>query len=216
MNYFAGVVDIWTDELNSEVAVFGKVNPQQVLRNLRRVIRQSMYLGIQSLVLIEAVKSGDAAKAREALAQPDVDVNYCEDTLDHLPPLLWAFRSKNRSVVQVLLADQRVDVNAANILGQRALHTHWDECVNEMLHSKREDINWNATDKIGQTPLLFHARVGNDRVIMSLIQIKSVNLFATTIDGFTALHQVAERKTLYPGWATPEGISSRCNIVDLV
>ncbi|CAK9218970.1 unnamed protein product [Sphagnum troendelagicum] len=211
-----GVVDIRTDQLNSEVAVFGKVNPQEVLRNLRRVNSKSIYLGIQSLVLIEAVKSGDAAKASEALAQPDVDVNCCEDTLDHLPPLLWAFRSKNRSVVQVLLADDRVDVNAANILGQRALHTHWDECVNEMLYSRREDINWNATDKIGQTPLLFHARVGNDRVIRSLIQIKSVNLFATTIDGFTALHQVAERKTPYPGWATPEGISSRCNIVDLV
>ncbi|KAH8972271.1 hypothetical protein BDL97_02G186300 [Sphagnum fallax] len=210
-----GVVDIRADQLNSEVAVFGKVNPQEVLRKVRRVNRKSMYLGIQSLVLIEAVKSGDAAKAREALAQPDVDVNCFEDTLDHLPPLLWAFRSKNSSVVQVLLADPRVDVNAANILGQRALHTHWDECVNEMLHSKRQDIDWNVTDMIGQTPLLFHARVGNDRVIRSLIQIKSVDLFATTIDGFTALHQVAERKTPYPG-PTPEGISSRCNIVGLV
>ncbi len=86
--------------------------------------------------LIEAEESGDAAEASEALVQPDVDVNCCEDTLDHLMPLLWAFQSKDRSVVRVLLADHRVDVNAANILGQRALHTHWDECVNEMLHSK--------------------------------------------------------------------------------
>ncbi len=104
------------------------------------------------------------AKASEASAQPGGDVNCCEDTLDHLMPLLWAFQSKDRSVVRVLLADHRVDVNAANILGQRALHTHWDEGVSEMLHSKRKDIDWNAIEKIGQTPLLFHARVGNDRI----------------------------------------------------
>ncbi len=135
--------------------MFGKVNPQLVLKKLKRVDKKSNYLGIQSLDLIEAVQSGDAAEASEALLQPDVDVNGCEDALDHLTPLLWAFQSKDGSIVQVLLADHRVDVNAANILGQRALHTHWGECVNEMLHSKREDIDWNATDKIGQTPLLF-------------------------------------------------------------
>jgi len=213
--FCAGVVDIWADPLNSQVAVFGKVNPQQVLRKLRRVNKGSMYLGIQSLDLIKAVESGDAAKASEPLAQPDVDVNCCEDTLDHLPPLLWAFRSKNRSVVQVLLADHRVDVNAADILGQRALHTHWDECVSEMLHSKRKDIDWNAIDKIGQTPLLFHARVGNDRIIRRLIQVKSVKLCATTIDGFTALHQVVERQSHFPVWFKEhDQISSRCNIVD--
>ncbi|CAN5967002.1 unnamed protein product [Sphagnum jensenii] len=211
----SSVVDIWADPLNSQVAVFGKVNPQQVLRKLRRVNKGSMYLGIQSLDLIKAVESGDAAKASEALAQPDVDVNCCEDTLDHLPPLLWAFQSKNRSVVRVLLADHRVDVNAANILGQRALHTHWDECVSEMLHSKREDIDWNATDKIGQTPLLFHARFGNDRIIRRLIQVKSVKLCARTIDGFTALHQVVERRSRFPdGFQEHDQISSRCNIVD--
>ncbi|CAK9269520.1 unnamed protein product [Sphagnum jensenii] len=214
-SFCAGVVDIWADPLNSQVAVFGKVNPQQVLRKLRRVNKGSMYLGIQSLDLIKAVESGDAAKASEALAQPDVDVNCCEDTLDHLPPLLWAFQSKNRSVVRVLLADHRVDVNAANILGQRALHTHWDECVSEMLHSKREDIDWNATDKIGQTPLLFHARFGNDRIIRRLIQVKSVKLCARTIDGFTALHQVVERRSRFPdGFQEHDQISSRCNIVD--
>jgi len=85
-----------------------------------------------------------------------------------------------------------------------------------MLHSKRENVDWNATDKICQTPLLFHARVGNDRVIRSLIPIKSVDLFATTIDLFTALHQVAEHKSPFPDWLVPGDISNRCDIVDLV
>ncbi|CAN5967003.1 unnamed protein product [Sphagnum jensenii] len=210
-----GVVDIRADQLNSEVAVFGKVNPQEVLRKLRCVKKRSMYLGIQSLDLIEAVQSGDVAKASEALGQPDVDVNCCADALHHLLPLLWAFQSKDRSVVRVLLADHRVDVNAANILGQRALHTHWDECVSEMLHSKREDIDWNATDKICQTPLLFHARVGNDRIIRRLIEVKSVKLCARTIDGFTALHQVVERQSPFPVcFQQHDKISSRCNIID--
>jgi hypothetical protein len=210
----AGVEAIWTDGPNSQVTVFGKVT-QQVLKKSKRVDKKSNYLGIKSLDLIEAVQSGDSTEASEALVQPDVDVNCCEGTLDHLMPLLWAFQSKDRSVVRVLLADHRVDVNAANILGQRALHTHWDECVDEMLHSKRKDIDWNATDKIGQTPLLFHARVGNDRIIRSLIRIKSVKMFARTIDGFTALHQVVERQSPFPVWFQEhDEISSRCNIVD--
>jgi hypothetical protein len=74
-SFCAGVVDIWADLLNSRVAVFGKVNPQQVLKKLLQVDKKSNYLGIQSLDLIEAVQSGDAAKASEALAQPGVDVN---------------------------------------------------------------------------------------------------------------------------------------------
>ncbi len=142
-------------------------------------------------------------------------MNCCENTLDHLMPLLWAFQSKDRSVVRVLLADHRVDVNAANILGQRALHTHWDEGVSEMLHSKRKDIDWNAIDKIGRTPLLFHARVGNDRIFRRLIQVKSVKMFARSIDGFTALHQVVESQSPFPVWFQEhDQISSRCNIVD--
>jgi hypothetical protein len=62
-SFCAGVVDIWADPLNSQVAVFGKVNPQQVLKKLLKVDKKSNYLGIQSLDLIEAVQSGDVAKA---------------------------------------------------------------------------------------------------------------------------------------------------------
>jgi len=108
--FCADVLAFEADRLNSQVVVIGKVNPQQVLKKLLKFDKKSQYLGIKSFDLIEAVQSGDVAKASEALAQPGVDVNSCERTLDHLPPLLWAFQSKDRSIVRVLLADLRVDV----------------------------------------------------------------------------------------------------------
>ncbi|CAK9217049.1 unnamed protein product [Sphagnum troendelagicum] len=203
-----GVVDIWADPLNSQVAVFGKVNPQQVLRKLRRVNKGSMYLGIQSLDLIKAVESGDAAKASEALAQPDVDVNCCEDTLDHLPPLLWAFQSKNRSVVRVLLADHRVDVNAANILGQRALHTHWDECEHDQISSRCNIVDClleelqrrlgddalirfvNTTDILDRSVLHYIAEEGCVDILRRLLGKCSSHMDVNSVDlhGFTPLH----------------------------
>jgi len=103
-------------------------------------------------------------------------------------------------------------LSAEDILGQRALHTQWDEFVNEMMLSKRKDIDWNAPEKIGRTPQLFHARV-----IRRLIRIKSVNMFARTIDGFTALHQVVKCQSPFRVWFQEhDQISSRCNIVDFL
>ncbi|CAK9269528.1 unnamed protein product [Sphagnum jensenii] len=218
----AGVIGIEVNRPTSKVAVFGKAKLSQVLKKLKKVDWRAKRISVDkqelqqaSLDLIEAVKLGNAAKVSEVLAQPGVDVNCCEDTWHRRTPVLQAFQSKHMSVVRVLLADQRVKVNAADILGQRALHTQWEECVNEMLLSKRQGIDWNAPDKIGQTPLLFHARVGNDTIIRSLIRIKSVKMFARTIDGFTALHQVVERQSPFPVWFQEhDQISSRCNIVD--
>jgi ankyrin repeat protein len=213
-----GVTQVKVDRSASLVAVIGEADQSQVLKKLKKFDRQARTISVElhqaSLDLIEAVRLGNAAKVSEVLAQPDVDVNCYEDTWHRRTPVLQAFQSKHMSVVRVLLADHRVKVNAADILGQTALHTQWDECVNEMLLSKRQDIDWNAPDKIGQTPLLFHARVGNDRIIRSLIRIKSVNMFARTIDGFTALHQVVERQSPFRVWFQEhDQISSRCNIV---
>ncbi len=214
----AGVTGIETNKVASRVAVFGSADQSLVLKKLKKVDRRAKTVDKQevqkvSLDLIEAVQVGNAAKVSEVLAQPGVGVNCCEDTWHCRTPVLQAFQSKHMRVVQVLLADHRVNVNAADILGQKALHTQWDECVNKMLLSKRQDIDWNAPDKIGQTPLLFHARVGNDRIIRSLIPIKSVEMFARTIDGFTALHQVVERQSSFPVWFQEHSqISSRCDI----
>jgi ankyrin repeat protein len=116
-------------------------------------------------------------------------------------------------------------VNARDILEQGALHSCQDdeELLEEILPSKSTDKDWNAADSIGQTELLWCARMDDDNSVRRLVGVESVNLFATTIDLFTALHQVAERKTPLPDWVIPgdssdarNNISARCTIVDLV
>jgi ankyrin repeat protein len=171
--------------------------------------------------LLEATKAHDKEKVAAALAQPDVDVNCREEGEYRRTPLLLAIAGNpetGRSVVRLLLEDSRVNVNARDRQGQTALHTciNEEEHLEEILLSNRTDIHWNAADMIGQTPLLWFARMDDEDSVRRLIGVKSVNLFARTIDGFTALHQVAERKTPSPDWATPGDILNRCNIVDLV
>ncbi|KAH9573145.1 hypothetical protein CY35_02G189700 [Sphagnum magellanicum] len=168
--------------------------------------------------LLEAAKDDDELKVVAALAQPGVDVNCCDDEgYDCRTPLLLACKLGNLRVFRILLEDHRVDVNARDTQGRTVLHLWKTEyLVKKILLSERTDIDWNAADMIGQTPLLWFARMGAEESVRRLIGVESVNLFATTIDGFTALHQVAERKTPFPYWATPGDISDRCNIVDLV
>ncbi|KAH9573151.1 hypothetical protein CY35_02G190300 [Sphagnum magellanicum] len=172
--------------------------------------------------LLEAVRCGDESKVAAALAQQDVDVNCLDEGYCRHTPLLLACNPKagkaNRSVVHVLLADSKVDVNAHDIQGQTALHSCQDdeELLEEILLSERTEIDWNAADKIDQTPLLWFARTGRAESVGRLIGVESVNLFATTIDGFTALHQVAELKSPFPAWVARKDISNRCNIVRLV
>jgi ankyrin repeat protein len=166
--------------------------------------------------LQEAVKAGDESKVVAALAQPGVDVNCCDEGFYGYTPLLLACnpgdRILNTSVVRLLLQDSRVNVDARDIQGQTALHS-WrgENPLEEILLSKRTDIDWNAADMIGQTPLLWFARGDDEELVRRLIGVESVNLFATTIDGFTALHQVAERETDSPYW-----MSKRYKIVDLM
>jgi ankyrin repeat protein len=171
--------------------------------------------------LLEAAEAGDELKVAAALDQPDVDVNCCEEGYYRRTPLLLACDLRHRetqlSVVRLLLKDGRVNVNARDIQGQTALHrfTGGQSLVEEILLSERTDIDWNAADMIGQTPLLWFARMRHAESVRLLIGVASVNLFATTIDGFTALHQVAETKT-FAAWGSQGDISDRCNIVDLV
>jgi ankyrin repeat protein len=171
--------------------------------------------------LLEAAKAGDELKVVAALAQPDVDANCCDEGGFRRTPLLLACNAEdenfNMRVVRLLLEDSRVNVNAGDRQGQTVLHTLTGEnLVEEILLSKRTDIDWNAADMTGQTPLLWSARIGTEESVRRLIGVESVNLFAKTIDLFTALHQVAERKTPFPDWTTPGDISNRRNIVDLV
>ncbi|CAN5967005.1 unnamed protein product [Sphagnum jensenii] len=164
--------------------------------------------------LLRAARTGDKSKVAEALAQPDVDVNCCDN--DGRTPLLLASRRKDLSVFRLLLENPSVKVNARDAYEQTVLHRWTQENLVEILLSTGKDVDWNAADKIGQTPLLRFARKGDEDQVRRLIEVESVNLLAKTIDGFTALHQVAELKTPFPDQMSGGHISTRCKIVRLM
>jgi ankyrin repeat protein len=153
-----------------------------------------------NLDLIEAAKSDDEAKAVAALTQSGVDVNCRENFGYHSTPPMLAIQSTNLKVARVLLADPGVEVNAADPTGLTALHLSRNKLLAAIILSQRTDIDWNVVDKTGRTPLLNLARMNCLRDIQDLSRIKSVELFARSIDGFTALHEVAERESPFPAW----------------
>ncbi len=167
-----------------------------------------------NLDLIEAPKSDDEAKAVAALTQSGVDVNCRENFWYHSTPLMLAIQPTNLKVARVLLADPGVEVNAADATGLTALHLSRNKLLTAIILSQSTDIDWNVVDKTGRPPLLNLARMNCLRDIQDLSRIKSVELFARSIDGFTALHEVAERESPFPAWfkkATPE---RSCNLVN--
>jgi ankyrin repeat protein len=124
-----------------------------------------------------------------------------------------AIQSKNRKVARVLLANPRVDVNATDTSGLTALHRSRKELLTAIILSQRTDIDWNVVDKTGRTPLLNLARMNCLGEIQELSRIKSVELFARSIDGFTALHEVAEQESPFPAWFKLAPQEERCTLV---
>jgi ankyrin repeat protein len=165
------------------------------------------------LDLLKAAGSDDEAKAVAALTQSGVDVNCRENFRYRLTPLMVAIRSNNLKVARVLLADPRVDVNESDAIGLTALHRSRNEGLTAIILSQRTDIDWNVVHKLGRTPLLHLARMHCDREIQVLSRIKSVELFARSIDGFTALHEVAEQESPFPAWFEKGSPETRCNLV---
>ncbi|CAK9224455.1 unnamed protein product [Sphagnum troendelagicum] len=166
---------------------------------------------------MEAAKLDDEAKALAALNHSGVDVNCRENFGYRLTPLILAVNLTNVKVTRVLLADPRVDVNATDTLGLTALHRARGDCLSAIILSQRTDIDWNPTHKAGGTPLLYKSRVINVDTVSELIRVKSVQLLARSIDGFKALHALAEQESPLPAWfrniPTPE---RRCKLIDVL
>jgi ankyrin repeat protein len=169
-----------------------------------------------NLDLLEAAKWDDEAKAVAALTQSGVDVNCRENCGNRNTSLIRAANKDSVKVARVLLADPRLKVNAADTMGLTALHHARDRTLNAIILSERTDIDWNAPNKAGLTPLLFKSRLPNVDTVSQVIEVKSVQLLARSMDGFTALHELAERESPFPhGFpkATPEKI---CNLVKVL
>ncbi len=150
--------------------------------------------------LREAAKSDDEAKAVAALTQSGVDVNCRENFRYRFTPLMFAIQSNSVKVARVLLADPRVDVNATDTSGLTALHRATGNRLSVIILSQRTDIDWNVPNNTGRTPLLRFAKMNCLRNIQELSRIKSVELFARSIDEFTGLHEVAEHESPFPDW----------------
>jgi hypothetical protein len=167
--------------------------------------------------LLEAAESDDEAEAVAALTQSGVDVNYRENFKFRFTPLLRAVQSDSIKVAWVLLADPRVEVNAADTMGLTALHRAQSRCLSVIILSQRTDIDWNVVDKAGRTPLLHFARLTRVGLISELIRVKSVQLLARSIDGFTALHELAERESPFPDWFVNRPIPEEsCKLIDVL
>jgi ankyrin repeat protein len=166
--------------------------------------------------LREAAKSDNEAKAVAALTQSGVDVNCRENSGYFLTPLMLAIQLMNLKVARVLLADPRVDVNATDTAGRTALHRSRQELLTAIIDCRRTDIDWNVVDKTGRTPLLHLARMNCLSNIQELSRIKSVELFARSTDGFTALHEVAERESPFPAWFRKASPETSCSLVDVL
>jgi ankyrin repeat protein len=167
-----------------------------------------------NLDLRDAAKSDDQAKAVAALTQWGVDVNCRGNPGYRFTPLILAIQSNNVKVARVLLADPRVDVNATDSSGQTAVHHSRPNALIAIILSQRTGIDWNVVDKTGRTPLLSFARRNGLREIQDLSRIKSVDLFARSIDGFTALHEVAEQESPFPTWFKKAPPTDRCTLLD--
>jgi ankyrin repeat protein len=131
-----------------------------------------------------------------------VDVNCRGYSGSHFTPLIQAIQSDSVKVARVLLADPRVDVNAADFNGLTALHRSREELLTAIIDSQRTDINWNVVDNTGRTPLLH------------LSTIESVNFLARSIDGFTTLHEQAEQQSPFPTYYPRTSEALRCAFVD--
>ncbi|KAH9560922.1 hypothetical protein CY35_06G133900 [Sphagnum magellanicum] len=170
-----------------------------------------------NLDLLEAAKSDDEAKAVAALTQSGVDVNCRAHMHPNYTPLLRAIFTNSLKVARVLLAEPRVDVNAPDTRGRTALHIASAGALSAIILSQRTDIDWNPTHNAGGTPLHLHSRVTAVDTIFELIKVKSVQLLARSIDGFTALHELAEQESPFPAWFVNRPTPERsCKVIDVL
>jgi ankyrin repeat protein len=123
----------------------------------------------------------------------------------------------NETIAHVLISDKGVNPNKEDTLGHTPLHLAWKGCVPLMKWSKRTDIEWDYPDHIEQTPLLYHARIGNATSLRELLELSEVSMSKVTIDKFTALHQVVEQdEDFLPHFRPLLSIQRRCGLVGIL
>ena len=113
----------------------------------------SAYANLTSLneALLKAAAEGDLAKFRALMLCVEADIN----TIDTKTPLQYAAMKGHTAIVELLLGNERINVNLVNEDGNTALHyAAWKGHKNVVeLLLGHEQINVNIVNYWGRTPL---------------------------------------------------------------
>jgi len=141
--------------------------------------------------LYDAIVANDIKAVRAALAKPGVAerINSAVES-DGTTPLIKAVGKKGDvNIVKVLLADPRINVNAATVKGVtpliRATYYGHLDIVKVLLAAPRIDVN-AATEKL-VTPLMSASMEGHLGIVKVLLAAPRINVNAADKDGTTAL-----------------------------
>jgi len=110
-------------------------------------------------------------------------------------PLAWAAEHGHKEVVQLLLTQEGVDVNAENIEGRAALSLAAERgyvAVVQLL-LKQEGVDVNVKDPYGNTPLSWAAAEGHEAIVQLLITQEGVDVNEEDYDGRATLLCAADR-----------------------
>ncbi|CAM6032400.1 unnamed protein product [Sphagnum compactum] len=162
---------------------------------------------------------GSEEQMRKLLQDPEVNVNE-----KHTYSLVALHQSAEFNldigVTKALLDHPLIDVNSRDEQGRTPLHVaSWKdkrfECVRLLLD--RSNIDVNIAAKFGFTPLHAAARFACPKVLELLLADSRVTIDAKTVDGFTALHLVAEGgQNNHPHAGGVRPWQDRCQVVRML
>ncbi|KAH8957865.1 hypothetical protein BDL97_07G113600 [Sphagnum fallax] len=169
--------------------------------------------------LFRIAGEGSEEQMRKFLQDPEVNVNE-----KHTYSLVALHQSAEFNldigVTKALLDHPRIDVNSRDEQGRTPLHVaSWKdkrfECVRLLLD--RSDIEVNTAAKFDFTPLHAAARFACPKVLELLLADSRVIIDAKTVDGFTALHLVAEGgENNHPHAGGVRPWQDRCQVVRML
>ncbi len=142
--------------------------------------------GLKSLItdnLSRACMLGNTQEVRQLLASPNLAIPERTFT-----PLHWAVAQGNGKVVQLLLEDQRFNINAQDEEGNTPLHIaiRNGQVIAQVLLSHNAQVN--ALNNQDQTPLHFAAQYGRTALAQLLLYNHQAHIGQMdNIDGDTAL-----------------------------
>jgi ankyrin repeat protein len=134
-----------------------------------------------------AARENHTDKVKELLqAGAKVDQQECDKTT----PLIIASDCGNTEVVEILLSDEKIDVDIKDKMGQTALHrAAKKEYLNISERLINAGANINEVDENGNTPLLLVSLMGAAKAVKMLLRNEKIDIHAKNFHhDQTALH----------------------------